>query len=430
MATGGSIIVHLIARTEAFAKGMDASKQRIAMLEKATASTMMIVRRFGMIASGIAVGGMTLLVKKSMENIDTIAKLSDRIGVSTEFLSAFGHAAKIAGSSSEAFNKSIEMFVRRMGETTAGTGEAKRGMESLGLTTQDLLNVSTEDAFLRVADGIRGLGTQAEKAAAAYQFFGRSGSQMLNLLESDLSGVIAEAERLGITFNRQMAADIERANDAVARMKASFQGIANTIAIALSPIIEFIAEQIADLISGSHGVERVEAAIRNIAVATSYLHDAFLLVKGVVEGIFGVMLRMMAIALIVPAEISKLIGMGGLADTLDAIGKGFWDVGGEMFSDNSIRSIGKARAEMERFFNEVDRRRSDYIAPTPSFGGYEEPEEIGKSLGPASAMEITRNVSVAGLSMGGMVDKQDTTNNLLQTQNQILRELQSRLAMN
>jgi hypothetical protein len=54
-----------------------------------------------------------------------------------------------------------------------------------------------------------------------------------------------------------------------------------------------------------------------------------------------------------------------------------------------------------------------------------------KKLSDATALEIRSPlVSVAGLSTGGVIDKQDTTNQLLQEQNRILRELGNNIRMN
>ena len=451
MAVGGSIVVNLIARTEAFTKGIKASKYRIRQLEKATQRTMMIVRRFGMIAAGVAIGGMTVLVKKSMQTIDEIAKLSDRIGTSTEFLSAFGHEATLAGTSAAQFNKSLEMFVRRMGEAAQGTGEAQRGMEKLGLSAEHLLSITTEDAFLEVAEGIRQLETQAEKAAAAYQFFGRSGAQMLNLLEGDLSQVQARAEELGITFDRKMAAGVERANDAMANMKMAVNGIANSMAISLAPMIEEIADRIADWVSGEHSLEKVERLVRRVSIGMSYVHDAFLGVKAVMHSLValgqafvGVLLTGAEKAMEALERISRLLRQHETADTIASDREsiaGMRDEFNAAAAESAQKGLeawldmGKSRKQMEQFFDEVDKRRDEYQRKAVELGAGlldedDATDSVGEAFGEASAMEVSRHVSVAGLSMGGMTDKQSETNSLLREQNRMISELESKLVMN
>ena len=260
MATIANLAVNLTARTALFEKKMRASRRAISNFTAGIAGLAKSMSRWAAVGISVAIAGTTLLIRKQMQHIDTIAKLSDRLGVSTEFLSAFGHAAKITGTSQEAFNKSIEMFIRRLGEITQGTGEAKYGLQSLGFELDDLIHLRPDEAFLKVAEEIKNLSTQAEKAAVAYRFFGRQGAKMLNLLESDLSGVIAEAERLGITFSRLDAAKVEAANDAMTRLKASIGGLANIATIRLAPAIEGIADTITNTIGDNYQKGIIEPA--------------------------------------------------------------------------------------------------------------------------------------------------------------------------
>ena len=251
MAAAGSVVVNLIANTGQFTRKMKMSQKMLGKFRTGIANFAQSAARMGAIASGVVAAGLSVMVKRQLSVIDTTAKLSDRIGVSTEFLSAYGHAASIAGTSQEEFNKAIEMYVRRLGEAQMGTGEAKDALEALGIPLEDIINQSPEQSFVRIADGIKQLGTQSEKSAVAYKLFGRSGSKMLNLLESDLSGVISEAEQLGISFSRVDAAKIEEANDAVTRLKAAFTGVANEITIKVAPAIETMADAITRMFKGS-----------------------------------------------------------------------------------------------------------------------------------------------------------------------------------
>lgn len=203
------------------------------------------------------VGGFGYMIKRQMETIDVTAKLSDRLGLATERLVGLQHAASITGTNAETLNKSLEIFVRRLGEMTQGSGEAKRGLDMLGLTAELLINKSPAEAFGIAADRIKLLRTQAEKTAAAYFLFGRAGSQMLNMLESGSKGLKdfqTEAERLGLTFSRFDAAQIEAANDALTRARATMTGLFRQVTIELAPYIETLANRFVDFATKGEGV--------------------------------------------------------------------------------------------------------------------------------------------------------------------------------
>jgi len=221
-------------------------------------STGRALRRMAMGALAVAgIGGLGYMLKKQMEVIDATAKLSDRLGITTEKLIGLQHAAAITGTDAETLNKSLEIFTRRLGEMTQGSGEAKRGLDMLGLTAEQLIHVSPAEAFGMAADKIKLLGTQAEKTAAAYFLFGRAGSKMLNMLEVGSEGLREfqkEVEKLGLSFSRIDAAQVEAANDALTRARAVLAGLFRQATIELAPYIEVLADKFVDVSTAGEGM--------------------------------------------------------------------------------------------------------------------------------------------------------------------------------
>ena len=189
---------------------------------------------------------MTLLIKSSFKSIDATSKLADRIGITTEALAGLQHGASIYGVEQESLNKSLEQFVRRLGEAQSMGGETKDALDRLGLSAADLASVPVDVAFAKVADTIANLENQTIKADAAYRLFGRQGVKLMNFLQAGKRGVqemAVEAERLGITFNRLAGLGVEKANDAITRLKATTRGVANQLAIGLAPVVEELADR-------------------------------------------------------------------------------------------------------------------------------------------------------------------------------------------
>lgn len=415
MATIGTISINLVARTEAFMKGMSKSRRSIAALEKATVGTMRTVKMFGAVAAGAAVYGTTRLVKSSMENIDAVAKLSDRLGVSTEFLSAFGHQAALSGSSLDGLGKGIQYMLKNIGEANMGMKSYQDAFSELGLSYKELEELAPEESFLKIADKLRGVESQSAKTAIAMRIFGRSGSQLLNMMESDLTGVIEEAKKLGITFDRNMAAKVEAANDAITRMKAAFEGVGNSLAIGLSPIIETIANKVTEITTGNSGLDKMQKSIERAAIASTYLHDAFTLAQGGVYAIIGAAQKLMQMSLRISvvltdiaAKIASLLklegvasGIKSVADGIDEIQKEFGTSAANYFdkAKDSFFDIGKSREQMKKFFEEVENQRANVVAKSAATLPLPD-ENTNRALKEASAMEISRNISVSGLSIG------------------------------
>jgi hypothetical protein len=203
------------------------------------------------------IGGMGYMLKKTMESVDQVAKMSDELHISTEALTGLEHAAKISGTSIESLHKGIGIFVRRMGEAKYGVGEGVRGLKMLNLTAEEMIAMGTDEAFMEIAKRISEAGTAAEQAGIAYNFFGRQGTQLLNMFQQGREGIMAmreEAERLGLTFSRWDAARVEAANDALTRARAVLTGIFRQAAIQLSPYIEALADKFVDVSTAGEGL--------------------------------------------------------------------------------------------------------------------------------------------------------------------------------
>ena len=236
-----------------------------------------------------------------MENIDATGKLATNLGITTEKLIGLRHAANIAGVDAAALDKSLAMFVRRLGEVKMGTGEAKQGLELLGLKADDLINKSPAESLGVVADKINQLENAAMKGQAAYLLFGRSGQQLLNMFASGSEGLAAmqkEAERLGLTFSIIDYAKVAAANDAFARLKAVITGVAQSLTIELAPILEAVSVKLVDMSTkGESAGERMRAVFAKVGRTLAIIGDIFTGIKGVIQAIIGAVQGALGIAL-------------------------------------------------------------------------------------------------------------------------------------
>ena len=247
MATVGTLVVNLTARSSGFRKGVRSARTTLVDFTKTAVGAIGKITALGGALSAVGIG---LFIKQQFAAVDGLAKVADRIGTTTEALAGLRHGAGLAGTETAVLDKSLEVLSRNLGEAASGIGsQAKGALAELGLDATELTKIPLPQALGQIADRINQLGTQAEKAAVANKLFGRGGVSLLNMLAEGSAGIKemqAEAEKLGIAINRTDAAAIERANDAVDRMKAVFVGMAQQAAVALAPLIEEAAPKIAE----------------------------------------------------------------------------------------------------------------------------------------------------------------------------------------
>ena len=189
--------------------------------------------------------------------LDRTAKLAAETGFGASAIAGLNFAAEQSGASVEVMNKGLQRFVRRIGEVKNGSAIGAAAIRDLGIDSDAFANASPENALFMVAERLKGIADPAEKAAAAYRFFGRQGQDLLNVLnagEDGLRGFIAEAESLGLGFSTEELARVEAANDAVNRIKRSMGALFGQLAVTASPAIEFVSTGMLKIVTGVQAV--------------------------------------------------------------------------------------------------------------------------------------------------------------------------------
>jgi hypothetical protein len=168
----------------------------------------------GVALTGVAgVAGFGLMVKSSFDAIDANSKLAKALGVTTENLTGMMHAADLSGVKADAMQAGLKRLVRQ------------------GMTLDQL------------ADKMAAIESPTERAQLAVKVLGKSGQDMIPLLTQGGDAIRAMAKE-GAELKGVSGIDsakVEAANDAVSRVKASFVGIANSLAVTLSPWLDKIA---------------------------------------------------------------------------------------------------------------------------------------------------------------------------------------------
>lgn len=239
------------------------------------------------IAALVGVAGFGAMVSKSLEAADSIAKMSDRLGISTENLSAFQHLAQLSGESIEGFDKSIEKMVRSIGEASRGIGTGKEALKGLGVSIDSLSGKNADEQFLIIADAIKGVKNESLQASYASDIFGRSGIKLLNTIKSGREGFEAarsEVDKYGLAINRVDAAKIEAANDAILRSKQVMKGVSMQATVELAPILEEVANRFVGAATEGEGFgAKVKRALHNatgfIGVFADGIHGIKVILK-------------------------------------------------------------------------------------------------------------------------------------------------------
>lgn len=197
----------------------------------------------GSLLPAAAIAGVAALGKNAIDTADGLNDMSQRTGVAVESLSRFGQAAADSGSSIEGVAKGMGQLAKRITDPSSAASQALAG---IGVATTDaqgkvrdldavMLDIS--DKFAKMPDG-------AEKSALAMQLFGKSGVELIPMLNEGRAAL----EQYQATISGDMAASADQFNDALNAIGRSLSGPFNEAVTALLPAITAIANGLASVI--------------------------------------------------------------------------------------------------------------------------------------------------------------------------------------
>lgn len=174
-------------------------------------------------AAAAAAGGLFMFAKGAADVVDEIGKLSQKVGVSVESLSALKYAAELSDVSLDQLGQGLKQLSKYMVEN-------------------NVQGISTEEMLLRIADEFEAAADGAGKTAVAMRYFGKSGADLIPMLNQGRAGIEdlrKEAQRLGVVFSTEMAQKAEAFNDSMTRLKNASQGVQVELA---GPFVKALGE--------------------------------------------------------------------------------------------------------------------------------------------------------------------------------------------
>lgn len=215
-------------------------------------TTRMVGAGMTAVGGGI-VGGLMAMTKQAATYGDEIAKASKKTGMATEDISRLRYAAERSGVGFGGLESALARMARSASEAAGGAEMYSEAYDRLGVSVTDANGElkGGEQLFREVAEGLKNVDNATERAALAQEIFGRSGAQLLPLLNEGEAGIKKlgdRAEELGMVLSGKAAKDSERFNDALEDLKDTGTTIAMTLGQTLMPTIAEIAEKVSEAV--------------------------------------------------------------------------------------------------------------------------------------------------------------------------------------
>jgi hypothetical protein len=175
-----------------------------------------------------------------IKSADEIGKMAQSLGMTSEELSKLKYAAELSGVSVEELRSSFARLNKNAFENIDS-------FKALGVSLKDSSGSmrSNYEILGDLAERFKNMPDGIGKAAAAQQIFGKTGANLIPLLNQGRDGLRelgAEAERMGIVVSTKTAKSAEVFNDNMERLSKNIDGVFLSIANGLVPVLAGLSE--------------------------------------------------------------------------------------------------------------------------------------------------------------------------------------------
>lgn len=222
---------------------------------------------FKALGAALVVGGFSSFIKSTIDQADALGKLSTRTGIAANSLQAFVNAGKLADVSQKQLETGLKSFARTSYEAGQGVATYADAYASLGVDVKkaDGSLKASDDLLKEIADKFKDLPNGPEKAAIAMRLFGKSGADMITLL----NGGSEALERFNYEVSDNFSQNAEYFNDQITILQIQFDGFRKQLLDALLPALNAILEVFGDLFSSGQDFgplfKVIEVGIRGVA---------------------------------------------------------------------------------------------------------------------------------------------------------------------
>lgn len=241
----GTLSLDLIARIGGFEEGLSkagrVADKRAREIEARFEAMQRKAVAVGTVMGQAIVAGfdaITAKIPQLINSLDALDDMAEKTGIATETLSGLRYAGEAAGTNFEQLGGGLSKLARNMAEAAGGNKEAIATFQALGveITNTDGTLRKTDDVLKDVAQRFAGFEDGAGKAALAVRVFGKSGEDMIPILNQGSAGIARlteEARKLGAIYDGDLAKAAADFNDNLTKIRIASEAASISISSGL-----------------------------------------------------------------------------------------------------------------------------------------------------------------------------------------------------
>ena len=193
-----------------------------------------------------------------------LRRSAEDLGVSTDFLQSVGRMAVKFGGTAEDANAALMKLNESIGQARTEGGAAAEKFDRFGISLYDANGAakSSEEVFKEISTAYRNSSDAATKAALAFEFFGRAGRNINNILGEGADGIDAYTAKMKSLWLVSDPAQVDALADAWTRLKTGLGGLSSNIVGRAVQGLAFTFANLGALSSGASSLDALNIAAR------------------------------------------------------------------------------------------------------------------------------------------------------------------------
>lgn len=222
------------------------------------------------------------------KNMDEIDKTSQKVGLSAKAYQEWDYVMKISGTEMSHMTTGLKTLTNKFDEARNGSKGAVDMFKKLGLSMEDIGDLSREDLFSTVITAFQGMEDSAERAALANDLFGKSGQDLtplFNTTAEETQALIDQVNELGGVMSDDMVKDGAAFQDSLTGVKTAFAGASASLVGELVPAITKLMDKVSQFVADG-GLEKIINLLKFLAPVITTVVVAFAgfkIVSGIVS---------------------------------------------------------------------------------------------------------------------------------------------------
>lgn len=231
------------------------------------------------VESGEALLDATVAAAEYGDNVD---KMSQKMGMSAEAYQEWDAVMQHSGTSMETLKASM----KTLSNAAENQNEA---FAALGITEEELANLSQEDLFGRVIEELQGMEEGTERTYLAGQLLGRGATELGALLNTSAEDTQAMKDRLHELGGVMSDEDVKAAaafQDSLQDMTTGFEALQRNLVSEFMPSLTSVMDGVSDIFAGDtdKGLENISSGVEGLIGNITDLVPKLLSVGGSLVG--------------------------------------------------------------------------------------------------------------------------------------------------